>query len=169
MPTHPNVTPAAPHVADLDPELQVIRLLGEIAHASQRSLEQRAVESAELVVSNGKRRSLLMRDWPVIGASRIIVGRDGLGVTQNLGIGASATLLPANEARLGLVIVASVAMTLYLCDTGTFNAGAPAASIPRIALPPNLFWYGLLGNVLWGGDIQVVCGAAAGTITVAEV
>lgn len=124
-------------------------------------------DTLDVGVADYAYRQMVLDNFPVAGAKRVLVRRTGNGADTFPVPTTGALVLPDNAGRLGGTIVNSGAnpVILYLCDGGAARPGSPA-----IYLAANGgSWDFKLGNLLWCGNVSAVAQTAASTLTVAEV
>ena len=152
-------------------------LVAEVAtsnHLLQRLLTNERADVIHLCVTDREPAQLLMDNFPVPTARRLIVRRPGNGGTIPLTAGVATLILPANDNRLGGTVVnfGTANVTLFL----SVDLLTPGTSTP---LPQGSAQIGLnsgggawdlrLSNVLWCGSVVAVAAAGGTTMTVAEV
>lgn len=142
-------------------------------HALERMLREFNAQSLELCITDREPAQFLMRNFPVPGAQRLIVRRQGTGGQFTLTAGTPLEILQANENRLGGSIVVSGTgnVTLFL----TQDLLTPGGGTPLTQGSPQIFlaasggaWDLRLGNALWCGSVTALS-TAGSTIVVAEV
>lgn len=127
----------------------------------------------EVAVTDAERRQLVLDQWPVVGAKRIVAYRTGNGsdsvavATATISTPATQIVLGGNEGRIGGQIVnnGSNAIILYLTDRPVPVEGVPAIYLAAAGGS----WDFRLGNVLWCGNVSAVAQTSAGTLTIAEI
>jgi hypothetical protein len=127
----------------------------------------------ELCVTDREPAQLLMRNFPVPCANRLIVRRQGQGGATTLSAGVQTPVLLANENRLGGVISnsgAASAIIFLTQDLLNATTGTPlTVGTPQIFLAAaGGTWDFRLGNLLWCGTITALS-ATGTTLLVAEV
>jgi hypothetical protein len=120
-------------------------------------------------------QDILLHDWPVAGAERLVAyrtgsGFDGFTVPQSTAVPQNSLLVHSTAARLGLQIVNVGAFPVILYLT---NRPVPAAGAPAIYLAANgganSYWRGLIGQSAWCGNVSAVAVGGISTLTIAEV
>lgn len=152
--------------------LMVTELLA-VLHTLQHTLNQDRSQLTQLCVTDREPAQLLMDNFPVPGARRLIVRRAGSGGSYTLAANEPTLLVPANENRLGLTIVnaGAHAVTLYgsvdLLQPGSSSPLAGGA--PQAVLAAGASWDGRLGSLLWCGNVLAVDTTGGAVISVWEV
>lgn len=143
----------------LDSERESVGLLRHLVAQEKSSV-------TALCVTDREPAQLLMRNFPVPGAQRLIVRRTGQGGQHTLAAGVATQLAAANENRLGLSVVNTGpnTVTLYLSTDLGFNSSAA-----QIALLSGAAWDGRLSSLLWCGSVTAVDTVGGSSLTVAEV
>lgn len=149
-----------------DTVLMAIVELGKQTALMHSALAEARTDALELAVGDFQGREMVLDQFPVPGAKRVIVGRTGNGF-DSLAVPTTGVLaLPPNEGRLGMRLVnsgATNAIILYLADQK--RAGIPAVWLA----PAGGAWDGRLGNVLWAGNVFAVAQLGASALTGGEV
>jgi hypothetical protein len=133
---------------------QVEQLLSEV-------IAQLAASPAMMSVSDDNPREVTTKDFPFMGATRVLLARTPQAPQQVTT--AQGLIFASNANRVGGAIVnkAASGVTLYL---GT-QAGAATG---QIWLAPNGSWDFLLSGLVWCGNVFAVADAGNVSITGAE-
>lgn len=124
-----------------------------------------------IAVADNIQSELVMNEFPVSGAKRVIARRYGNGSDSFAVPTTGVQILPVNEARLGGVIVNAGAnpVILYLTSQTTSAQSLPFKGKPALWLAASGgSWDFRAGNVTWCGAVFGVAQTAGTTITVAE-
>jgi len=139
--------------------------LGEVTVLLAALLAEARSDTIEVGVSDAYGREIVLDQFPVAGAKRVLAYRTGNGFDAfNAVTSPGSLLLPANEARLGLIVVntGANAVILYLADQP--RKGAVAVWLAA----GGGSWDGRLGNVLWSGNVYAVAQTGATTLVGGE-
>lgn len=163
--------------ADTSERTELVALASELAATNAlitRLIRELNSTMVDLCVTDREPPEILMRNFPVPGANRLIAHRSGEGGTFTLAQNTPLLILPSLETRLGISVINSGAgaVTLFL----TADISAPGTN-PLTQGSAQIFlaasggaWDGRLGNVLWGGAVTANCAAVGGsTVVVATV
>lgn len=138
----------------------------------RRLLTLQRSDLVHLCVTDREPAQLIMANFPVPGAKRLIVRRSGMGGTFAAGANTPLLLVAANENRLGgeLVNSGSNPITLFLSvdllEPGTATPLAGGAA--QMTIVAGASWDFRLGTILWCGNV-VGLSTSGTTVTVAEV
>lgn len=152
-------------------------LVSEVAttnHLLQRLLTNERADVVHLCVTDHEPAQLLMDNFPVPGARRLIVRRSGAGGTIALTAATPTVILTPNDNRLGgqIVNMGAAVVTLFLSgDLLTPGGGVPLPSgAAQIGLNAGGgSWDLRLSNLGWAGTVIAVAGGGGSSVTVAEV
>ena len=141
--------------------------LTDVAGLLRKLLQaEQAPGTVRLCVTNNDPPETIVHNFPVEGATRLVVRRTGSGGTIPIAATTPVKVATASDSRLGGYIVnaGATAVTLSLTD----NPTAPQAGVPQIYLPPNGSWDFRLSGIVWQGDVTAYS-TGTSTVTVAEV
>lgn len=136
--------------------------LGEQTPILAAILAELRTETAEVGVSDATGREMVLDQHPVAGCKRILAYRTGNGFgLGGLSIPTTGVLaLPANEARVGLTFINAGANAVIL-----FLAAQQQGGCLTIWLAGNGgAWDGLVGGLLWCGNVFAVAQVGATTL-----
>lgn len=155
----------------------LVALVAEIAvtnHLLERMLQQDRADTAQLCVTDREPAQLVMADFPVVGARRLITRRTGDGGNYALTQNTPVTVLASSETRLGGQIVNTGTNPVFLYLAGDLLS--PGSSTPLPEGVPIIWlaasggaWDLRLGNVLWCGTVIALATAGASSVVAAEV
>lgn|SRR6185312_6341508 len=150
----------APDAATLTAAME----LGQIRALLQALVAESRAEILEVGVSDAAGRELVLDQFPVTGAKRVLAYRTGNGSDDYAVPTTGVLLLPANEARLGcqFVNIGANAVILYLADQR--KSGVPAVWLAASGGA----WDGRFGNLLWSGNVFAVAQTGATTLVGGE-
>lgn len=152
--------------------LIVAELLAVVMRLGEKLTQERAALT-QLCVTDREPAQLVMRNFPVPGAQRLIVRRPGQGGSYTLAANTPTLLCAANENRLGLTLVNSGAhsITIYgaadLLEPGSSSPLAGGA--PQAILMSGTSWDGRLGTLLWCGSVLAIDTTGGAVVSVWEV
>jgi hypothetical protein len=123
-------------------------------------------DTLDIAVHDGSHQELVLEKFPVTGAKRIIAPRFGNGF-DSLAVPTSPGILAlgSNTARLGLLLVNSGANAVILYLASSQRPGVVAVYLAASGGS----WNGLLGNVLWCGNVAAVALTAPSTLAGGEI
>jgi hypothetical protein len=150
----------------IDPSgVALATLMGEHTPLLASILAELRSGAIEVGVGDVQFREMVLDQFPVPGAKRILAYRTGNGFAALQVPTTGVLALAANEARLGMSLIntGANAITLYLSDQAR-------SGIPTIWLAASGgAWDGRLGNIAWAGNVFAVAQTTASTLAGGEV